>query len=171
MATPFIAEIRVFSFPFAPKGWALCNGQLLPIQQNAALFSIIGTFYGGNGTTTFALPNLQGSVPISQGTGQFTATLGATGGEVQHTLTTTEMAAHIHALVGSTSAASQKTPAGMVPGTTATGSPIYGTGPLTPPLAAATVSTFSGGQPHSNLQPYLVLNFCIALVGIFPTRN
>jgi microcystin-dependent protein len=168
MATPFIAEIRVFSFPFAPKGWAFCNGQMLPIQQNAALFSIIGTFYGGNGTTTFGLPNLQGNVPISQGTGQFTATLGSIGGATQVTLTTAEMPAHTHPMMGLTTGATSKTQTGAMPGNP--GTPLYTTGALAP-LANTTISTFNGGQPHSNLQPYLVLNFCIALVGLFPTRN
>jgi len=169
MATPFLAEIRVFSFPFAPKGWAFCNGQLLPIQQNAALFSIIGTFYGGNGTTTFGLPNLQGKVPISQGNGQFTATLGATGGEVQHTLLTAEMPAHTHVMAGITNGAGAHSPLGGMPGAI-TGTNLYATG-ATLAFASTTISTFSGGQPHSNLQPYLVLNFCIALSGLFPSRN
>jgi len=170
MAEPFVAEIRVFSFPFAPKGWALCNGQLLGIQQNAALFSLIGTTYGGNGTTTFGLPNLQGRVPIGVGNGSFPATWGEIGGEPQHTLLPTEMAGHTHTMMGVTTGTPGRTPSGTTMLGNTGGAALYGTG-TTGALAAPTISTYSGGQPHNNLQPYLVLNFCIALVGIFPSRG
>jgi microcystin-dependent protein len=161
---PFIGEIRVISFNFPPRGWAFCNSQLLQITQNQALFSILGTMYGGDGRTTFALPNLQGRVPLHQGSGY---AVGQVGGEASHTLTQSEMPAHVHP----SSAASDVTttsPANAVWGTSSR--PTYAASPdgLMNP---ATVSTTGGGQPHENFPPYLVLNFVIALVGIFPSRN
>jgi microcystin-dependent protein len=170
MAEPFLGEIRLMSFVFAPKGWALCNGQLLPINQNQALFSLLGTVYGGNGTTTFALPDLRGRVPISFGTSLLgTHTLGEVGGEATHTLSLAELPAHSHTVNGTNVAATTSTPQGNVLGaapdqyTTSATSLTY--------LAPASVATTGGTQAHENRQPFLTLNFCIALTGIFPSQN
>lgn len=166
MSDPFIGEVKIVSFNFPPKGWAFCNGQLLPINQNQALFSILGTTYGGNGQTNFALPNLQGRVPFHFGGG---FVLGQAAGEAAHTLIQNEIPAHFHALQASTSAATSNLPSGNTLATPAT--PLYG--PATSPttLTPTTLASAGGSQPHNNLQPYLVLNFVIALVGIFPSRN
>ena len=168
MATPYLSEIKIFGFNFAPKGWALCNGQLLPINQNQALFSLIGTTYGGNGTTNFALPNLQGRVPLHMGSG---FTIGQVGGEEIHTLLSTEMASHTHAMEGVSGSASTTSPVGNVlaraPGVDAYGPSGGGSVALNP----GALTTVGGGQPHENRQPYLTLNVCIALQGIFPSRN
>jgi microcystin-dependent protein len=166
MATPFLSEIRMFTFGFAPKGWAQCNGQLLPINQNQALFALLGTTYGGNGQTTFALPNLQGQVPFHMGNGHV---LGERGGELSHTLTIQEMATHIHVnMVGSTALGNKGTPGGNV--WAAAGANPYGTAPDSA-MNPASISSTGGSQAHTNMQPYLVLNFCIALQGIFPSQN
>lgn len=165
MSTPYLGEIRVVTFNFAPRGWALCNGQLLPINTNQALFSILGTTYGGNGTTTFALPNLQGRTPVKFGNG---FNLGEKGGEVSHTLIYQEMPAHTHQAVGSGMAADKSSPQGGLWAVTAANA-YSATANVT--LHPASVSNAGGSQPHSNLSPYLVLNFIIALTGIFPTRN
>jgi microcystin-dependent protein len=163
MATPFIGEVKMVSFNFEPKGWAFCNGQLLPINQNTALFSLLGTTYGGNGQTTFALPNLQGRVPLHIGTG---FNEGQTGGAQSVTLTSNQ-AGHGHG-VSATAAATTNTAAGNFPATS--GSNIYASSPDTT-MNAAIVGQAGGGQAHSNLQPYLVINFVIALTGVFPSRN
>ncbi len=166
MSSPYLAEIRIFSFNFAPSGWAMCNGQTLAISQNAALFSLIGTTYGGNGTTTFQLPNFQGCVPVSTGPSNV---LGATGGEANHTLVTGEMPAHTHTMQGVvTPAANQRPATGNLPG-----APTFAlySGGTTAAFANNAVVAFGGSQPHNNMQPYLVLNFCIALSGIYPTRS
>ncbi len=165
MTTPYLSEIRILSFAFAPKGWALCNGQVLPIQQNAALFSLVGTTYGGNGVTTFALPNLQASIPLHVSPD---FVLGQSGGEQTHTLSTSEIPMHSHSVVGTTAVAAAPVPGGNFLGNAAN---LYA--PLASPttLTAATVGNTGGSQPHNNQQPYLVLNFCIALVGIFPSRS
>ena len=165
MAEPFLSEIRVFSFNFAPKGWALCNGQLLPINQNQALFSLLGTTYGGDGRVNFALPNLQGSAPVHMGGGH---TLGERGGEQNHTLSMAEMPTHTHPLVASSANASQAAPASTIQ---AAANNAY-----TPPSALTaitpgTVTTVGGSQAHLNMQPFLTLNFSIALQGIFPSQN
>ncbi len=165
MATPFLSEIKIASFNFAPKGWALCNGQLLPINQNQALFSLLGTNYGGNGQTTFALPNLQGRVPLHRGNG---FNLAQTGGEETHTLTTQEMPVHTHTAQGTSSSADNTVPTGNY---LAAAQGLYGAVADTTTLHPATISNAGGGQPHENMQPYLVLNFCIALQGIFPSQN
>jgi microcystin-dependent protein len=164
MATPYLAEIRIFSFNFAPKGWAFCNGQLLPINQNQALFALLGTTYGGNGIQTFALPNLQGNVPIHAGNG---FVLGQTGGEFSHTLTTNEMPAHTHVPVGSSTPANLGVPTGNL---WATGNAAYNPTPNTT-MNPAGILPVGSGQPHENRTPFLVLNFCIALQGIFPSQN
>jgi microcystin-dependent protein len=154
-------------FNFPPKGWAQCNGQFLPINQNQALFSLLGTTYGGNGQTTFALPNLQGRVALHQGAG---FTLGQTGGEQNHTLTISEMPQHIHFMSGTNDNGDTVVPTGNVLG----GSPAQLYGPPTSNLTTlipSSVSSYGGSQPHNNMQPYLVLNFCIALQGAFPSQN
>ena len=165
MAQPFLSEIRIMSFVFPPQGWALCNGQFLPINQNQALFSLLGTTYGGNGQTTFALPDLRGRVPIHMGGGH---TLGEKGGEPAHTLTQSEMPMHIHGFNGTTTDTDTNLTPGNLLGTvtdlyTAFAAPVA--------LNAASISNVGGSQAHQNMQPYLVLTFCIALIGIFPSRN
>ncbi|HEX4607324.1 MAG TPA: tail fiber protein [Urbifossiella sp.] len=167
MAQPFLGEIRLMAFNLAPRGWAFCNGQTLSIQQNAALFSILGTTYGGNGTTTFALPNLQGRTPVYVGQG---IVLGQVAGQVAHTLITPEIPIHVHTMTGVVApAANQKTIEGNMPGAptfnfySKSGSPAG--------FDPTAVTPNTGNQPHSNMQPYLVVTFCIALAGIFPSRN
>jgi microcystin-dependent protein len=166
MSEPFLSEIRVFSFNYAPKGWAMCNGQILPINQNQALFSLLGTTYGGNGIQTFALPNLQGCIPMHMGNG---LTLGQTGGEISHVLTMGEMPAHTHIPNANTTAADQTTPSGNYWGNG--GLTSYATGGDGSKMNASSIGGFGGGAAHDNMSPYLVLNFCIALQGIFPSRN
>ena len=170
MSTPFIAELRIMSFGFAPRGWAQCNGQLLPINQNQALFSLLGTTYGGNGQTTFALPNLQSRVPIHMGGG---FTLGQPGGEVSHTLSLTELPQHIHGVTASNDANTSNTtaPPNNFYGKTADDSTVFFSGAGDAAMNAAAVTNTGGSQPHENRQPYSVLNICIALQGIFPSRN
>ncbi|MEP6819607.1 MAG: tail fiber protein [bacterium] len=163
MAQPFLGEVKIISWNFAPRGWAFCNGQLLPINQNQALFSILGTTYGGNGQTTFALPNLQGRVPVYVGQG---LTLGQAGGEQAHTLSQPEMPTHTHIPTANSGAASVGLPAGNF--WSATGS--YAAQPNNTMNPAGTTPT-GGSQAHDNMSPYLVLNFIIALQGIFPSRN
>jgi len=167
MAEPFLSEIRIFSFNFPPKGWAFCNGQFLPINQNQALFALLGTTYGGNGQTTFALPNLQGQVPIHTGNGH---TLGEKAGSSAVTITQQQMPQHIHFLQGTTQDANGPVPTN---GILAKANNMYqsaNSGGLTA-LNAASVTNVGGSQPHTNMMPYLVLNFCIALQGIFPSQN
>ena len=175
MGTPFLSEIKIMSFGFAPKGWAQCNGQLLPINQNQALFSLLGTTYGGNGQTTFALPNLQGKVPIMPGNG---FTLGEVLGEYNHTVIISEMPAHNHTMLGTAATANTAPPntgVSVAQGhSTATGQPqvtIFGTGGPDRTFAPSTITNTGGSQPHTNTQPCLTLNFCIALQGIFPSQN
>ena len=164
MAEPYLAEIRIFSFNFPPKGWALCNGQLLPINQNQALFSLLGTVYGGDGRVNFALPNLQGRMPVHVGNGIL---LGQVGGETAHTLSISEMPAHTHAAVGSSTPANLGVPTGNL---WATGNAAYNPTPNTA-MNPACVLPVGGSQPHENMSPYLVVFFCIALQGIFPSQN
>jgi microcystin-dependent protein len=180
MSTPFLSEIRIVSFNFAPKGWALCNGQLLPINQNQPLFALLGTTYGGDGRVNFGLPNLQARIPIHEGAG---FTLGQGGGEAAHTLNISEMAQHNHYIRGAAVSADAGNP-GHQPGPTkalaqghaATGSgpvdtDMYGTGSPSKVMAAQTIGFNGGSQAHNNQQPFLVLNYCIALQGIFPSQN
>jgi len=172
MAEPFLSEIRIFSFSFAPKGWALCNGQFLPINQNQALFSLLGTTYGGNGQTTFALPNLQGRAPNHMGNG---FTLGQAGGETAHTVTQSELPAHTHllsanmAVVDANNNATQGVPTGNYWANS--GKSQYTTAASNAVMGPSAVTNVGGSQPHLNMQPYLVLNFCIALQGIFPSQT
>lgn len=166
MAEPFLAEIRMMSFGFAPKGWALCNGQLLPISQNQALFSLLGTTYGGDGRVTFALPNLQGRAPIHMGSGH---TLGESGGEASHTLSISEIPQHTHVAMASSSATGgNANPTNRFLGG---GNNVYHSPTNLTTVTPATVANTGGSQAHLNLQPLLVLNFSIALTGIFPSQN
>jgi microcystin-dependent protein len=165
MAEPFLSEIKIVSFNFPPKGWALCNGQFLPINQNQALFALLGTTYGGNGQTTFALPNLQGRVAMHTGA----RNLGEAGGEQAHTLTQAEMPQHTHPLNASDANATTGDPTGAVLARATT--PMHRAPTALTTLHPNTISNVGGGQPHDNMQPYLTLNFVIALVGIFPSQN
>jgi microcystin-dependent protein len=166
---PFLAEIRITSFQFAPKGWAMCNGQVLPINQNQALFSLLGTTYGGNGTSTFALPNMMGLAPMNS-SGEHA--LGESLGEESHTLTVAEMPAHVHALRASGKVAASSSPnAGVLAATARGATPAFAAATSLVPLNPAAIALSGGGQPHENRPPYLALNFIIALQGIFPSRN
>lgn len=165
MSEPFLCELRLVSFGFPPRGWAACNGQLLPINQNQALFSLLGTTYGGNGQTNFALPNLQGRVPMHVGGGH---NLGQQGGESNHTLSVAELPTHTHAALASGNTASVGSPAGAFWATTS--SAAYGPSPGAAMAANAILDT-GGGQAHENRAPFLVLNWIIALQGVFPSPN
>lgn len=166
MAEPFLSEIRIMSFGYAPRGWAMCNGQLLPINQNQALFSLLGTTFGGNGQTNFALPDLRGNVPIHVGQGH---TLGEKGGQQAHTVTQSEMPAHNHIVQASSVNGNVDTPQNNI---LAQALNVYRGAPdSATTLSPATVSNVGGSQAHLNMQPFLVLNFCIALQGIFPSPN
>ncbi len=169
MSAPFIGEVKMMSFNFPPKGWALCNGQFLPINQNQALFSLFGTTYGGNGQTTFALPDLRGRVPVHMGTG---FTQGQSGGQENHTLTTQEMTQHIHFAMASNVQATTVAPGnGVNLMAQSKGGNIYSNPSALTPMAANSLSLTGGSQPHTNQQPYLVINFVVALQGIFPSQN
>ena len=167
MGTPFLAELRMISFNFAPKGWALANGQTLPINQNQALFAILGTTYGGNGQTTFALPDLRGRVPIHIG-GQVGATLGQKGGELAHTVSISEMPAHNHTVKANNGDPNVGAPAGAAWCKLA--GEYGGVSSLTT-FNPQSISNTGGSQPHNNLAPYLVINIIIALQGVFPSQN
>lgn len=171
MSQPFIGEITMYSFQFAPQGWAACNGQLLAIAQNQALFAILGTTFGGNGTTNFALPNLQSRVPLHWGTGVGlpNVNLGQAGGTETHTLLTTEMPTHTHQATANSGA----TNAGPAVNNNwcTEASNAYTVNAPTGSMNGTAVGNTGGNQPHNNIQPYLTVNFCIALVGIFPSRN
>jgi len=168
MAEPFLAEIRIMSFNYPPKGWAFCNGQLLPINQNQALFSLLGTTYGGNGQTTFALPNLRGKTPIHVGSGH---TLGETGGEQAHTITVNELPTHSHVINATNTVGDTIIPSNSAVFANVAPSQVY-SGPQNLGAMHPSVVTPTGGsQAHLNMQPYLALSFCIALQGIFPSPN
>jgi microcystin-dependent protein len=172
MAEPFLSEIRIFSFNFAPKGWALCNGQSLPINQNQALFALLGTTYGGNGQTTFNLPNLRGRASVHEGAGH---TLGEAAGSSAVTINIQQLTAHTHfltnnmAVVDANTNATQGAPNGN--NWANTGKVQWCTSAPNAAMNPQAVSNVGGSQPHTNMQPYLVLNFCIALQGIFPSQN
>jgi microcystin-dependent protein len=170
MGTPIMSEIRIMAFNFAPKGWAMCNGQFLPINQNQALFSLLGTTYGGNGQTTFALPNLQGRAAMHMGQGHLQ---GETGGQEAHTVTLGEMPAHIHPATADVKSGDNTvfTPANAYMADTGS-TLLYSAGSnnmvaMSPQMVLAV----GGSQPHENRQPFIALNFCIALQGVFPSRN
>ncbi|MBU6361921.1 MAG: tail fiber protein [Chloroflexi bacterium] len=165
MAEPFLAEIRIMSFNFAPRGWALCNGQLLPINQNQALFSLLGTTYGGDGRVNFALPDLRGRTPIHIGNGH---TFGERGGEQAHTLTIAELPTHSHTLAGTSSAANSNNATNAMLGAV---NNSYGAVQNLVALSSATLINTGGGQAHLNMQPFSTVNFSIALQGIFPSPN
>ena len=171
MAEPFLSEIRIMSFAFAPKGWALCDGAFLPINQNQALFSLLGTTFGGNGQTTFQLPDLRGRTPIHVGSGH---TLGERGGAQAHTLSIAELPTHAHVAQGTTAAADQPTPVGNLLGAvdlTAFTTNVYAAPGAFVAMAPQTIGNTGGSQAHLNMQPFLTLSFCIALQGIFPSPN
>jgi microcystin-dependent protein len=167
MAEPFLGEIRLFSGNFPPRGWALCDGSLLPINQNQALYSLLGTTYGGNGQTTFALPDLRGRVPVHPGNG---VTLGQNSGEEAHTLTEAEMPLHTHTVSGSNSTGTSRNPDGGSWAITGETTLAYNQTPNVG-MNRQSLSEAGGSQPHTNMQPYIVLNFCIAIEGIYPSRN
>ncbi|MBD0381959.1 phage tail protein [Paenibacillus sedimenti] len=166
MANPFLGEIRLFSLGYAPKGWAQCNGQLLPINQNQALFSLLGTTYGGDGRTTFALPDLRGRVPVHAGPG---ITLGEVGGEEAHTLLESEMPSHTHLARATTKEADSDDPNNVYwASLTVSG---YSYNPPNVTMSPQALAVAGGSRPHENRQPYTVVNYCIALLGIFPSPN
>lgn len=166
MAEPFLSEIRLMSFSFPPSGWALCNGQLLPINQNQALFALLGTTYGGNGQTNFALPDFRGRTPIHVGAGH---TLGERGGEQAHTLSLAEIPTHSHSLSAASQAGDQQIPTGRL--AAKSNLPAYAPAQNLTPMSASAVAGVGGSQAHLNMQPYLTISFCIALQGIFPSPN
>lgn len=168
MAEPFLSEIRIMSFSFPPRGWALCNGQLMPINQNQALFALLGTTFGGNGQTDFALPDLRGRTPIHVGGGH---TLGERGGEQAHTLNVNELPSHVHQMQATSKPgdAAPIVPAGNLLAQSRL--PLYGQPNNLVALAPGTVPNAGGTQAHTNMQPYLTLSFCIALQGIFPSMT
>jgi microcystin-dependent protein len=166
MAEPFLSEIRIMSFVFAPKGWALCNGQLLPINQNQGLFSLLGTTFGGDGRVNFALPDLRGRTPIHVGSGH---TLGERGGEQAHTLSIAELPEHTHVLQASETAGNVPVPASNI--LALSPSNLYSAPTSLTSLSPTSVTNTGGSQAHLNMQPFLTLSFCIALQGIFPSPN
>jgi len=171
---PMIGEVMMFAGNFAPRGWALCNGQLLAINQNQALFSLLGTTYGGNGIQNFALPNLQSRIPVhsGQGNGLSSVVIGQTGGTETVTVVATQMPAHSHTLTASKAAATNTGPADhVVADSTASAAKVYAPLSSATPMSPSAVGSTGGSQPHENRAPYLAVNFCIALVGVFPSRN
>ena len=175
MSDPFVAEIRIFPFNFAPTGWAFCNGQLIPISQNTALFSLLGTTYGGDGKSTFALPDMQGNAPMQPGQGQGLSLrdLGEASGTDAITLLVSEIPIHNHSVLTDPFPADKSVPAPDQVLAPSTGGALYVTAASNPPLSQMAFQSLppaGGGLPHNNLQPYLTLNFCIALQGIFPAR-
>ncbi len=171
MANPFLGEIRIFPFDFAPVDWAFCDGQILSIEQFTALFALIGTFYGGDGVKTFALPDLRSRVPVDmgQGSGLSLYELGQVGGVENVTLNISEIPAHNHPAGANSAPGTSSRPAGNVPARTK--SSAYGAAPDGTTMNAGMIGDAGGSEPHTNIQPYLALNFCIALAGIFPSRE
>ncbi|HXA16536.1 MAG TPA: tail fiber protein [Thermoanaerobaculia bacterium] len=172
---PFVAEIRIFPFNFAPKGWAFCDGQILPLSQNTALFSLLGTTYGGDGKSNFALPDMQGNAPMhpGQGPGLSLHDLGETGGSETVTLLESEMPGHSHTTMAFAAVGNRTTPAANAI-SRVTGSTPFVAGSPTPalvPMSDSSIAPAGGDQPHNNMQPYLTLNFCIALQGVYPPRT
>ena len=166
MAEPFLSEIRMMSFVFPPRGWALCNGQLLPINQNQALFSLLGTTFGGDGRVNFGLPDLRGRIPIHVGGSH---TLGERGGEQAHTLSIAEIPTHLHQLQASSSTATTSTPTTATVASASSASALYGAASNLVAMAPTALANVGGSQAHLNMQPFLTLSFCIALQGIFPS--
>lgn len=174
MANPFLGEIRIFGTNFAPYGWQMCNGQVLPISQYTALFALLGTTYGGNGTSNFQLPNLQGNFPMhwGQGSGLTLRDIGETGGEASETLLQTQIPSHNHLIGCATTDGTEAPGATTVFGGGGRGKqPAYAAGPATVAMAPTAVAVAGGGQAHENRPPFLVMNFCIAMQGVFPSRN
>lgn len=178
MSEPFLAEIRMMGFNFAPRGWAMCDGQILPINQNQTLYSLLGTTYGGDGRTSFALPDIRSRSPIHKGSpsgdGGLSWVLGQRSGEETHTLTTGEMPNHTHKLMGTSAAANTDSPTGArYANTNDTGLKPYGVSSTAnqTSLSPYALSSVGGSQPHENMQPYTTLNYCIAIMGLFPSRN
>jgi microcystin-dependent protein len=168
MAEPFLSEVRIMSFVFAPKGWALCNGQLLPINQNQALFSLLGTTFGGDGRVNFALPDLRGRTPIHVGSGH---TLGERGGEQAHTLSIAELPQHVHVANATNVTSTANIPASNLLLAVSTPQSVYTAATNLQAMSPAAIANTGGSQAHLNMQPFLTLNFCIALQGIFPSPN
>jgi len=174
MADPFVAEIRIFPFNFAPRGWAFCDGQLLPLSQNTALFSLLGTTYGGNGKSNFALPNFQGSAPMHWGDGPGLSSrfIGESSGSETVTLLQSEMPQHVHGLVGSTTPTDSPTATGGASGRVSGATPyLPPSGAPLVPMAPQALGLAGGNNPHNNMQPYLTFYFCIAMQGVFPPRG
>jgi len=170
MSDPFLGEIRMFACNFPPRNFQFCNGQVMAITQNTALFALLGTLYGGNGTTTFALPNLQGRVPMGAGPGPGLArTPGETGGSASVTLTANQVADHVHT-IGARSTRADRANASAGASLARTADPFYSTAPSVA-MSADAISTVGGGQAHNNMQPYTAISFCIAVAGLFPSRN
>jgi microcystin-dependent protein len=172
MSSPFVAEIRIFGCNFAPTGWAQCNGQLLPISQNTALFSLLGTFYGGDGKSTFALPNMQGSAPMHQGQGQGLSErfLGEMSGVESVTLLESEIPVHTHNALGVADIGEDRIPGPNEGLASSTGGQLYAPATNLVPMSFQALALAGGSLPHNNMMPYLVLNFCIAMQGVFPPR-
>lgn len=168
MSEPFLGEIRAFGFTFAPRGWAACDGQLLPINQNQSLYSLLGTTYGGDGRTTFALPDLRGRVPIDAGP---THVQGSTGGSETHVLQVDELPAHTHAWTASTTTADSASPAGNLLAAATATNPAWAAPGTPTAMAPETIARTGDSAGHENMQPWLVVQYCIALQGLFPTRN
>jgi microcystin-dependent protein len=169
MSEPFLAEIRIVAFNFAPRGWALCDGQILPINQNQSLYSLLGTTYGGDGRTSFGLPDLRGRTPMHKGSSNGSShALGQKSGEEAHTLNVNEVPSHDHALKATSANGDAPVPAGNMLGAYANG---YRDGANLTDMVDGTIAVAGSGQSHNNMQPYLALHFCIALIGLFPSRN
>lgn len=168
MSEPFLGEIKIMSFGFPPKGWAMCNGQLLPINQNQGLFSLLGTTYGGDGRVNFGLPNLQVRTPIHVGNGH---TLGERGGEQAHTLSISEIPTHTHTASAANVAATSNAPSNARMISQSVGANMYAAASNLQAMVPQALAAVGGSQPHINMQPYLTLNFCIALQGIFPSQT